>query len=194
MKMSMDYEYGPDLTETVEASLVALLQSAEPGEVTALLNLLVRSIKDPFLQIHLLDRLPIYPASVAKSRQSLAKQFLNLSPAAPLEDVLKYLQTQYPFKELPRDISNKQTQHIKTAMLIIDIAVSLPPPEYADITRKIIKELQYMDRSIIDSRAAFIMRTEAKEIIQRVWMRLNYSVNKGRRFRENTISAFYRGE
>jgi len=190
----MDYEYGPDLTETVEASLVALLQSAEPGKVTALLNLLVRSIKDPFLQIHLLDRLPIYPASVAKSRQSLAKQFLNLSPAAPLEDVLKYLQTQYPFKELPRDISNKQTQHIKTAMLIIDIAVSLPPPEYADITRKIIKELQYMDRSIIDSRAAFIMRTEAKEIIQRVWMRLNYSVNKGRRFRENTISAFYRGE
>ncbi|OLE51109.1 MAG: hypothetical protein AUG51_24645 [Acidobacteria bacterium 13_1_20CM_3_53_8] len=79
-------------------------------------------------------------------------------------------------------------------MLIIDIAVSLPPPEYADITRKIIKELQYMHRSIIDSRVAFIMRTEAKEIIQRVWMRLDYSVNKGRRFRENRISAFYRGE
>src|SRR2546423_2919275 len=70
MKMSMDYEYGPDLTETVEASLVPLLQSLEPGNVTELLNLLVRSVKDPSLQIHLLDRLPIYPASVAKSRQS----------------------------------------------------------------------------------------------------------------------------
>jgi hypothetical protein len=79
-------------------------------------------------------------------------------------------------------------------MLIFDTAVSLPPREVADITRKIIKELQYMHRSIIDGRVAFIMRTEAKEIIQRVWMRLDYSVNKSMRFREETISAFYRGD
>jgi hypothetical protein len=190
MKMAMDVEYGPDLGETVEASLVPLLQSLEPQDITVLLHS-IQSIKDSSLQVQLLDLLPIYPASVAKFRQSLAKQFLHISPTAPVDDLLTYLQTQYPFKELPRDITNTQTRHIKSAMLIFDVAISLPPREEADIVRKIIKELQYLHRSIVDNRAAFIVRTEAKEIIQRVWMRLDYSVNPSSGFREETLNTFY---
>jgi len=188
--MAMDAEYGPDLAETVEASLVPLLQSLEPQDLTTLLNSL-QIIKDPSLQIHLLNLLPIYPASVAKFRQSLAKQFLGVSPTAPVDDLLTFLRTKYPFKELPRDISNTQIQHIKAAILVFDIAISFPPREEADVVRKVIKELQYMHRSIIDGRAAFIVRTEAKEIIQRLWLRLDYSVNPISGFREDALTSYY---
>jgi hypothetical protein len=170
LKMSMDVEYGDDLAETVEANLNTLLHCL--SDISELSTLLVEAVKEAPLQHKLLHRLPIYPAFVAQFRQSLAKQFLSLDPDAPLSALADYLYTSYPFTEIRRDMANHHTRAVKYAVLIFDIAISKPPREDQDITRNIVGELKHMHRRIIDGRAAFLVRTEAKEIIQRVCMRV----------------------
>jgi len=183
----MDSQYGKDLIETVEASLNPLLQSLDTDEITALSSLLVDRTHEPVLQHRLLEHLPIHPSSLAVFRQSLAKQFLNIPPNASSSALLTYLQSNYPFTEIKRDISNEHTRNIIYAMLIFDIAISQPPMDQAETTREIIRELQNMHRRIIDGRAAFLVRTEAKEIIQRTWMRLEYALMAKRKTRIQTI-------
>jgi hypothetical protein len=171
LKMSLDAEYGDDLAQTMEANLNTLLDCLS-SNISDLSTLLVEAVKEAPLQHQLLHRLPIYPAFVAKFRQSLAKQFLSLDPDAPLSALSEYLYNSYPFTEIRRDMANHHARAVKYAVLIFDIAISKPPRENQDITGDIICELKHMHRRIIDGRAAFLVRTEAKEIIQRVYMRV----------------------
>ena len=69
-------------------------------------------------------------------------------------------------------MSNQDTLRIKTALEIFDIAISQPPAKEREDTKEVVRELQSMHRRIIDGRAAFILRTETKEVLARLWMRL----------------------
>jgi hypothetical protein len=78
-------------------------------------------------------------------------------------------------------MSYADTLKIKIALEIFDVAVSQPRGEEKDATREVVRELQSMHRRIIDGRAAFLLRTETKEVLARLWMRLEGGMgNKGR--------------
>jgi len=171
--MAMDSKYGADITETVEASLANLLQPQLPSVHHDLIEILANSIDNLFLQPQVLDRLPIYPPSLAVFRQNVAKRFFNIVPEAPLSVFLECLQHTFPFNEVKRDLSNDHARKIKYAILVFDIAISHPGPDDAPVTQRIVRELQNMHTRIVDGRAAFLERTETKEVILRCWMRLD---------------------
>jgi hypothetical protein len=171
LKMSLDNEYGDHVAETVEANINELLHSLAE-HTTDLSNLLLASVKEPPLQHQLLQRLPIMPAFIAEFRQSLAKQFLGIKPNAPLTALCDYLCYSYPFTEIKRDMANQHSRAIKYAILIFDIAISRPPKKDKDIAKHIVRELRSMHNRIVDGKAAFLVRTEAKEVIHRVYMRI----------------------
>jgi hypothetical protein len=78
-------------------------------------------------------------------------------------------------------MSIADTFKIKTALEIFDVAISQPRGPEKDATREVVRELQSMHRRIIDGRASFITRTETKEVLARLWMRLEGGMgNKGR--------------
>jgi hypothetical protein len=179
IKMALDIQYGQAIGETVEASLATLLQTLNINELENLTITLVSKIPQHAIQYLLLTRLPIYSAPLALFRQNVAKAFLDISPTAPPSAFLDTLRSRSPFTSITRDIANEDTRKLKYAMLIFDVAISHPPPEHTEMTKQIIRQLQNMHQRIIDGRAAFIVRTEAKEVIQRIWMRLRYTMKIG---------------
>jgi hypothetical protein len=193
LKMSLDNEYGDHVAETVEANLNELLHSLSEY-TTDLSNLLVASVKEPPLQHQLLHRLPIMPAFIAEFRQSLAKQFLGIDPNAPLTALCDYLCYSYPFTEIKRDMANQHARAIKYAILIFDIAISRPPKKDKDVAKHIVRELRNMHNRIVDGKAAFLVRTEAKEVIHRVYMRVEDILLGSRRLRvESMDNLIYSG-
>lgn len=190
MKMTLDVCFGDDLLETVEASLSFLLFSFGKAELSQLISTLIQRIPDLSLQSHLLSRLPVHPPSVAEFRQSLANGFLGIpKDAAPMSS-LTHLQTKYPFTAIKHDIPNQDTRQVKYAIQMFDIAIGHPPPEEKEVTAQIIHELQSMHRRIHDGRAAFLVRTEVKEIIQRLWMRLDHGLYGTRRERMESLDRY----
>ena len=175
--MSLDSHYGEELVETTEASLAILLPSLSTTEKQKLMTHLVDSVPDLHLQTLLLNRLPIYPPDNATFRQKLAKAFLGLPPSADSSALLECLNSSFPFNEVKRDLSNQHARKILYAINIFDVAISQPPQEDAAVTRKIIQALQSMHSRIIDGRAAFLERTETKEVILRCYMRLDQSLH-----------------
>lgn len=193
LKMSLDNEYGDYVTETVEANLNNLLHSLS-SHTTDLSNLLLEAFKQLPLQHQLLLRLPIMPAFIAQFRQSLAKQFLGLDPKAPLTALIDYLCDSYPFTEIKRDMPDRHARAVKYAILIFDIAISRPPKEEKDIAKHIVIQLKSMHNRIIDGKAAFMVRTEAKEVLQRVYMRIEDVLLGSKRLRaQNTENLIYAG-
>jgi hypothetical protein len=185
VKMCLDVEYGEAVAETVDAALGALLQPLPPQEIQHLTDLIVSKIREPAMQFLLLCRLPSYSPLLGTFRHNLAKLFLDISPTAELGAFLECLKSRSPFAEIQRDMANEHTRQLKYCMLIFDVAVTHPHLEHKEITRAIVKQLQNMHTRIIDGRAAFLVRTEAKEVIQRVWMRLEYSMHGGRKRMES---------
>ena len=178
--MSIDVQVGEELIETVEASLSSLLDSLDGTEMTNLISILVKNIPDLSLQCLILHRLPIQPASAAIFRQSLAKSFLNIPSDAPPSCLLSCLRSTYPFSEIKRDISNEHARAIKYAIQIYDVAISRLPREQNELTGEIILALKDMHRRILDDRAAFMVRTETKGVIQRFRLRLESTLVKPR--------------
>jgi hypothetical protein len=176
--MTLDVKYGDSLGETVEASLSSLLHVLNEDNLNpVIITTLVNTIPEPSMQFNLLSRLPIYGVAAAIFHQSLARKFLNLSPSADLPALLTCLRTRFPFTAITRDISNEHTRLLKYAILIFDVAIGHPPKEQGDMTKVIIRELQIIHQRIIDARAAFVVRTETKQIIHRVLMRLQYTLD-----------------
>jgi hypothetical protein len=174
----MDTQVGAELKETVEASLSSLLSSFNEIQMNDLISLLVQNTPELSLKCQILDRLPIKPLPAAILRQSLAKAFLHIPAAAPSSSLLTCLQSTFPFTEVKRDISNEHARAIKYALQIFDVAVSKLPSNQDNVTREIIVTLKNMDRSIIDNRSAFMTRTATKEMIQRLWMRLEHGFTR----------------
>jgi hypothetical protein len=184
-KMALDSEYGEALGETVEAQLATLIPTFDSEDVQYLITILVETISESATQFHLLTRLPFYHPILANFRETLAKGFLDIPPSSTTDAFLHCLRTQSPFTEVKRDMANEHARNLKYAMLILDVAISHPPPDQRETTKEIIKEMQSMHRRIIDGRAAFLVRTEAKEVISRVWMRLDYSLHNGKKRNEH---------
>lgn len=78
-------------------------------------------------------------------------------------------------------MSHADALRIKTALEIFDVAISQPPGAEREATKDVVRELQSMHRRIIDGRAAFISRTETKEVLARLWMRLEGGMGHGGR-------------
>lgn len=185
-KMSIDCEYGDDIAETTDASISNLLQQLCSAEQEEIINSLVKSIPDLHLQLHLLNRLPIYPPSNARFRQNLAASFLRIPPNnSHPADFLDCLKDTFPFNEVKRDLSNTHARQIRYAMMIYDIAIAKPDPKDSALTQKIIQALQTMHSRIIDGRAAFLERTETKEVILRTYLRLDRCIHGGGGRRES---------
>ena len=190
MKMSLDSHVGEELAETVEASLSDLIDSLEQSQIADLISLLVKNIPELFLQCRILDRLPIQPLSAAVFRQSLAKAFLNIPATAPPSYLSTCLRSTFPFTEVKRDLSNEHARAIGYAIQIYDVAISKLAADQKDITEKIVRELDDMHRRIVDQRAAFILRTETKAIIQRLRLRLESTLGK-QRSRGESLDKYY---
>ena len=178
--MSIDVQVGEELVETVEASLSSLLDSLNDAQMTNLISLLVNKIPDLSLQCRIIHHLPIQPSSAAIFRQSLAKAFLSIPADAPPSSLLSCLQSTYPFSEIKRDISNEHVRAIEYAIQIYDVAISKLPREQNELTGKIILALKDMHRRILDDRAAFMVRTETKGVLQRFRLRLESTLVKPR--------------
>lgn len=179
--MGLDAKVREDLIETVEASLSSLFQFLDSSQTKNLIHIITTVVPEFQIQEKILSILPIYPPTAAAIRQSLARQFLGIPSTASPSDLLSYLQDSYPFTEIKRDISNEHTRAIKYAILIFDIAISHPSLADKETTRKIIQRLRSMHQRLRDERAAFLMRTETKEVIQRLWMRLDQNIHSTRR-------------
>jgi len=191
LKMSLDCEYGNDIAETTEASMSNLLGLLSTPEQEDIISTLVKSATDLHLQLLLLNRLPIYPPSNAHFRQKLAQSFLQIPRDAPLSAFLDCLSSAFPFNEVKRDLSNTHARQILYAMLIFDIAISNPPVEEIKTAEKIIQYLQSMHSRILDGRAAFLERTETKEIILRCYLRLDRYIHSGGNRRESLDKYIY---
>lgn len=174
----MDIEFGDDVLNTASATLSFLITPLTDSEITELLTILTASIPSPALQLRLLNRLRIHPYQVAHFRQSLAKSFLQLSPSAPISSFLTLLETSFPFNLPKKNISNQHSLALKYATSIFDIAIGKPPAADKKTTSEIVKTLRDIDSEILDGRAAFIMRTECKKVLQGVWIRLDYSIHE----------------
>lgn len=172
LKMSIDLQVGEALAETVEASLSSLLQSLGNSRTTDLISLIVNNIPDLPLQCRILSTLPIQPSSAAKFRQNLAKAFLNIPPTAPPSSLLTCLQSNFPFTEIKRDISNEHARAVQYSIQIFDIAMSKPESNQREVIEKIKRQLQDMHRRIVDNCAQFMVRTDAKQVIHQVCLRL----------------------
>lgn len=78
-------------------------------------------------------------------------------------------------------MSNADSLRIKTALEIFDVAISQPPIAEREGIKEVVRELQSMHHRIIDGRGAFILRTETKEVLTRLWMRLEGGMGHGGR-------------
>jgi hypothetical protein len=190
LKMGIDVNVGNELCDTVEASLSGLLLLLDHSGKADLIALLVKNIPELSIRSRLLHCLPIQPLPAAIFRQSLAKAFLDVDPTATLSSLLSCLKSNSPFTKIKRDLSNEDSRAIKHAIEILDIAISKPPREQRDITEKIKLLLQDMHRRIIDGGAAFMVRTETKEVIHRVILRLDEIVHGAQRNRMESLDKF----
>jgi hypothetical protein len=188
--MSLDNQVGEELAETVEASLSYLLQSLDESQITDLISLIVDNVPDLSLQCRILQNLPIQPVSAAIFRQSLAKAFLKVPATAPLSALLNCLQSNYPFTKISREILNEHTRAIKYSIQIFDIAISKPPSDQREVTDKIMRELKDMHRRILDGKGAFMVRTETKEVMHRVSLRLGEILQRTQRSGMESLDKF----
>jgi hypothetical protein len=187
MKMSMDSTVGDDLHETVEASLSTLLQSLPDSAHTTLLHTIPPLIPEKHLQVHLLQRLPIHPLRTAQFRQNLAKTFLQI-PLVPPRALLVALRTQAPFTHIARDITNEHVRQVRHAAQIFEIAFGWYGRDRG-LMEDVVRELKGMNMRILDDGASSIVRTETKDVIQRVWMALECSLPSAR---QGTIEGMWR--
>jgi hypothetical protein len=191
LKMSLDCRYGEDIAETTEASMSSLLQQLSSREKREIISILVTAIPDLHLKLLVLNRLPISPPSNASFRQNLAKSFLDIPPNADSSAFLTCLKATFPFNEVKRDLSNTHARQIRYAIMIYDIAISNPDPKDVEMTQKIIQFLQSMHSRILDGRAAFLERTETKEVILRCYLRLDRCIHGGKNRRESLDKYIY---
>ncbi|BFZ60468.1 hypothetical protein YB2330_001504 [Saitoella coloradoensis] len=88
---------------------------------------------------------------------------------------LSHIRSSRPFHPL-----NSETDYIELGLRLQILDIAIESPEEAEIpaARILAEHLKLMHGRIIDSRAAFISRSEAKDVLQRIFLRLAYMVGK----------------
>jgi hypothetical protein len=179
LKMALDVRCGDFISETVESTLGSLLSYFTATEQLELISLIAKCVPTIVLQPQFLDHLPISIPSLVLFRQHLAQEFLSIPPSSPPSVFLDRLKFHPPFTEIQRDLSNTHAIQIAAATTVFDIAIGHPAWSERKMTKEIVNYIHGMSSRIIDG-AAFVERSETKEVLTRLWMRLHHGINPGR--------------
>lgn len=139
-------------------------------------------------QLRLIQVLPVQSdAAVEQTQRQAAMYFLGLkkvdaaaveSPEQRLRLLLSFLRESPPFHPLTQDTSYPE---LGQKIALLSHATTSIATRYFDHVRELVNDLQALHGRIVDSKAAFIVRSEAKAAIQRLADRLKYTLEAQKR-------------
>lgn len=178
--LAMDSSFGNFLVVEIESLLAEIL------EHQSLTQSLYTSLSSSALEsILLVQSVRAIPTSTERSlrfsEQLASAVFLNLPPErisqiesaeVRLRLIKEHLTSAKPFT--PIDNSTDYFE-ISQKMAILSVAIASIPSGCSGLTLEIVERLQKLHGQIVDSKAAFLDRSEAKASIQRLADRLKYT-------------------
>ncbi|ODQ53559.1 hypothetical protein SAICODRAFT_65223 [Saitoella complicata NRRL Y-17804] len=191
LKMGLDASYTDELWQPAATSLTGLYDMARTNdqrwkEMVPRIEAVASYISDHSLfQFRVLRLLPARSYAERTLRKRIALQmFLPRQAetekvmARPVSACLSHIKTSRPFHPL-----NSETDYIELGLQlqVLDIAIESPEEPEVPAARLLAEHLKLMHGRIVDSRAAFISRSEAKDVLQRIFLRLTYMVGKPNR-------------
>ncbi|KAG5513827.1 hypothetical protein PMAC_000865 [Pneumocystis sp. 'macacae'] len=138
--------------------------------------------KDSFMRLRILQSFPVEHICGKILRSTLAfSMLLNTrvppdnffdDPIFSFSAIINHIQTSRPF--FPIDSSTNYFE-LCIAIYMLDYILSQPSCQNIQDVKKICRLLKNIDEKILDSRNAFIIKTEAKARIQRLLLRLTHT-------------------
>ncbi|CCJ29324.1 unnamed protein product [Pneumocystis jirovecii] len=154
--------------------------------------------KDSFMRLRILQSFPVEHIYGRVLRSTLAfSMLLNThippdnfpdNPNLSFSRILDYIQSSRPF--FPID-SNTNYFELCIAIYMLDYILSQSSCQDIQIVEKICKLLKNVDEKILNSRNAFVVRTEAKVRIQRLLLRLTHTFGIFSKMHQSTLEYHF---
>lgn len=175
--LSQDSAYGHHLVEEIETLLIPLCtQLSTTTPIPRLLTSLARFT--PAMQVRLITAIPTTTRETLEYSQRAASDAFLGSKSMDVVDqrlakFIEHLSSNRPF--FPLDESTSYSDLCQKIVLLSLATSSISAKSSVQVTR-LVERLQHLHGQIVDSKAAFIDRSEAKAAIQRLADRLKYTL------------------
>ncbi len=143
--------------------------------MTSLVAQTVPIIRNSLLQLALLQYLPFQNRILQHFRVKLAQAFLYGDES--FESLSDYCRQSKPFKSIRVDSLQAEFWELCSILRILAIAIDEPNLERLEL-EQITEALREFSMSIVDTKAAFMARSEAKDLIQRIIFRLGLIISR----------------
>ncbi|CCG81136.1 protein of unknown function [Taphrina deformans PYCC 5710] len=192
--LALDCTYGHALFSTIRTTLDNIFNNLQGSEETLTLSLVEVTDRAEF-QLQILQVLPVTPQVVLVTQRLAALYFLDLRASDLvrvdawsdcLQLLIDHLQSSQPFHPLTLSTLYDDVAR-KTSLLAF--ATQTIPAQQSELTMTLVDRLQSLHGRIVDGKAAFIARSEAKGAIQRLADRLKYTL-EGQKRKVNVFEHF----